>query len=113
MSDETATTGIDEFVNTVIELSGLTLKAEIDLGEDQLSVDLSGEDVPLLLGRNGELLNALEYLTNKIYGRHLPEEKKIIFDSEGFRKARERELKLMAIHAAERVRLSKRPFVFE
>src|SRR6185369_10242749 len=76
-------------------------------------VELTGEDVPLLLGRNGELLNAMEYLANKVYGRQMPNESKICFDSEGFRQARERELQLMATHAAERVRLNKRPFSFE
>ena len=113
MSDEPVVTNIDEFVNTVLELSGLDLRAEISSRPDSLAVELTGEDVPLLLGRNGELLNAMEYLANKVYGRQLPAETKIIFDSEGFRSARERELQLMAMHAAERVRVSKRPFTFE
>src|SRR5690349_21509463 len=99
MSDEMVASNIDEFVNTVIELSGLDLKAEVSSKQELLSVDLKGEDVPLLLGRNGELLNALEYLANKVYGRQLPEDARIIFDSEGFRSARERELQLMAMHA--------------
>src|SRR5439155_4355172 len=118
MSDETVTTNtvtsnLDEFVNTLIELSGLDLTVEISTAQNLLEVELTGEDVPLLLGRNGELLNALEYLSNKVYGRQLPEETKIVFDSDGFRSARERELQLMAMHAAERVRVSKRPFAFE
>jgi spoIIIJ-associated protein len=112
MSDEVAT-NIDQFVNTVIELSGLDLSVEVYAEKDSLSVELTGEDVPLLLGRNGELLNAIEYIANKVHGRHLPGEVKINFDSEGFRSSRERELQLMAKHAAERVRTSKRPFTFE
>jgi spoIIIJ-associated protein len=117
MSDELVASNIDEnideFVNTVIELSGLDLRAEVSFRQESLSVELTGEDVPLLLGRNGELLNAMEYLANKVYGRQMPNESKICFDSEGFRQTRERELQLMAMHAAERVRVSKRPFSFE
>jgi spoIIIJ-associated protein len=113
MSDEPVVNSLDEFVNTVIELSGLELRVEVSTFPDNFAVELSGEDVPLLLGRNGELLNAIEYLANKVYGRQLPPESKITCDSEGFRGTRERELQLMAQHAAERVRTSKRPFTFE
>jgi spoIIIJ-associated protein len=113
MSDDMVATNLDEFVNSLIELSGLELSANVKVREESVLVDLYGDDVPLLLGRNGELLNALEYLANKIYGRQLSADNKIFFDSEGFRGMRERELQLMAKHAAERVRVSKRPFVFE
>lgn len=113
MSDEMIATNLDEFVSTVLDLTGLDLTAEVDFQPGAVMVNFAGEDVPLLLGRNGELLNALEYIANKVYGKQLPEETKIIFDSEGFRSMRERELQLMAKHAAERVRTSKRPFAFE
>ena len=113
MSEETVISNLDEFVNSLIELSGLELSADIKTHQEMVTVDLSGEDVPFLLGRNGELLNAFEYIANKVYGRQLPADSKILFDSEGFRTMRERELKLMAKHAAERVRVSKKPFIFE
>ncbi|MEW6730306.1 MAG: R3H domain-containing nucleic acid-binding protein [Acidobacteriota bacterium] len=113
MSDETVIENLTDFVNRVIELSGLELTAQIERHTDAYIVEIAGEDVPLLLGRNGELLNALEYLAHKTCGRQLPAETRIVFDSEGFRNVRARELQLMAIHAAERVRVSRRPFVFE
>src|SRR5258708_4532926 len=117
MPDETVATNLDQFVNTLIELSGLELSAAVKVQQEALTVDLTGQDVPFLLGRNGELLNSFEYLANKIYGRQLSPDSsgaisKILFDSEGFRSMRERELRLMAKHAAERVRTSKSPFTF-
>lgn len=112
MSEEIVVTHIEEFVDSLIELSGFELSANIQHREDSILVELSGEDVPLALGRNGELLNAFEYLANKICVKSSTEAR-IIFDAAGYRGKRERELQLMAEHAAERVRSSKRPFTFE
>ncbi|MBL8148875.1 MAG: hypothetical protein JNN15_02980 [Blastocatellia bacterium] len=113
MSDQAAADSLDEFVNTIIEYSGLELSVDVSTYDDQVDVEIRGNDIPLLLGHNGELLNALEYLATKILGRHIPSRIKINFDSEGYRKMREKELTLMAQHAAERVRATKRPFTFE
>ncbi|HEY6331507.1 MAG TPA: hypothetical protein VI756_19435, partial [Blastocatellia bacterium] len=68
--------GIDsrvvEFTNDLLKLGGWDLKAattdhhhvDHDGGADQpLTIQITGQDVPLLLGRNAELLDALEYLS--------------------------------------------------
>jgi spoIIIJ-associated protein len=113
MSEEKVAKSLTEFVNRVLVLSQLNLSLNVTTDEHAISVDLLGEDVSFLLGHNGELLNALEYLANKNYGRFLSEDTRIVFDSSGFRNMREKELTLMAKHAAEKVRLTKKPFTFE
>jgi spoIIIJ-associated protein len=113
MSEENITANLDQFLNSLIELTGLELSAEINENPETVSVELIGEDVSMLLGHNGEVLNAFEYLSNKVFGRKLPPESKIVFDAAGFRSKRERELQLMAQYAAERVRASKQAFTFE
>lgn len=114
MQDRPVTEEIQNFVNTVIEMSGLHLEAEVAREAPELiHVELSGEDCGLLLGRNGELLNSLEYLANKVYARSISKDARITFDAAGFRSTRERELRMMAAYAAARVRSSRRPFSFE
>lgn len=113
MSEEKVAKNLTEFVNRVLVLSQLNLSLNVTTDEHAINVDLLGEDVSFLLGHNGELLNALEYLANKNYGRFLSEDTRIVFDSSGFRNMREKELTLMAKHAAEKVRLTKKPFTFE
>jgi spoIIIJ-associated protein len=98
-----------DFTNRVLSRSGLDLKASADDG-DLTKVQVRGNDVALLLGHNAELLDALEYLGNRILGKH--EEMKIVFDSGSYRAQRERELRLMAAKAADKVRASKTPFSF-
>jgi spoIIIJ-associated protein len=57
----------------------------------------------LLIGRHGETLRALEFLTNLASGTGGGEVKRILVDVSGYRKRRERELEEMAQMLAKRV----------
>jgi len=102
-----------EFTNQVLGSSGLDLKAGADHTEDGLKIQVRGDDVALLLGHNAELLDALEYLGNRVLARASGDEARLVFDSGGYRARREKELRLMAEKAAEKVRLSRIPFSFD
>ena len=102
-----------EFTNQVLASSGLDLKAGADQTEDGFKIQVRGDDVALLLGHNAELLDALEYLANRVLVRASGEEARLVFDSGGYRARREKELRLMAEKAAEKVRLSRIPFTFD
>ena|SRR5215510_2094111 len=112
MSDEDVNLVVD-FTNELLASSGLDLKAGIDQAEDGVKVQVRGTDVALLLGHNAELLDALEYLGNRVLARSSGEDAKLMFDSANYRAQRERELRLMAQKAAERVRVSNIPFSFD
>ena len=102
-----------DFTNQVLGSSGLELKADANLTDDGMKIQVHGNDVALLLGHNAELLDALEYLGNRVLARASGEEAKLVFDSGGYRARREKELRLMAEKAAEKVRLSRIPFSFD
>jgi len=102
-----------EFTNQVLGSSGLDLKAGADQAEEGLKIQVRGDDVALLLGHNAELLDALEYLGNRVLARASNDEGRLVFDSGGYRARREKELRLMAEKAAEKVRLSRIPFSFD
>jgi spoIIIJ-associated protein len=116
---------IIEFTNRVLRLGGWDLEAEIeapvaadagdgaDAGDQKLTVQVRGDDVSLLLGRNAELLDALEYVSNRAFAREAGRDGRIVFDSGSYRSRREKELQLMAAKAAERVRTSRTPFTFD
>jgi len=102
-----------DFTNRVLGSSGLDLKAVGEDTDDGFRIQVRGDDVALLLGRNAELLDALEYLGNRILARSSGEESKVVFDSGGYRSRREKELRLMADKAAEKVRTTRIPFTFD
>jgi spoIIIJ-associated protein len=112
MSQEDVNMVVD-FTNRVLGSSGLDLKAVGEDTDDGFRIQVRGDDVALLLGRNAELLDALEYLGNRILARSSGEESKVVFDSGGYRSRREKELRLMADKAAEKVRTTRIPFTFD
>ncbi|MEI9981732.1 MAG: R3H domain-containing nucleic acid-binding protein [Edaphobacter sp.] len=78
----------------------------------EITVELTGNDSPLLLARNGELLHAIEHIAAKILRLEPEEHDRISFDAGGFKATRNRELDMMADIAIERVRATGRPYSF-
>ena len=100
------------FLNDVFASAQLAIQAAATTNEDGCVLDLDGADASILRSEGGELLDAVEHLLNQIYGRKLGHDERIICDVHGFRATRLAELRVMAQHAAERVRTTKVPFMF-
>lgn len=105
---------VETFVEKLLDSSSLDLRAAVTLTEDSgVLVIFDGFDLPLLLGHNAELLDALQYITRRVFAREVAEGAQIDFDASGYRDARRLELELMAQKAADRVKASKTAFIFD
>ena len=67
-------------------------------------LDVSGEDLGILIGRRGETLSCLQYMVNLIVGRQFKLRGTFGIDIEGYRRRREESLKGLALRMADRVR---------
>ena len=92
-----------EFVSGLLERMGLEVAIEVRPRGDVLSLDVVGNDLGILIGRHGETLRALEFLTNLACGKGGGPITRIILDVSGYRKRRERELEEIARALAKRV----------
>lgn len=105
---------VETFVSDLIDKSSLDLKVVVsDEDPEAIAVTFQGLDLPLLLGHNAELLDALQYVTRRAFATEVAVGLQIDFDAGGYRDSRRQELELMAQKAAERVRQTKVPFVFD
>lgn len=105
---------INDFVNDLIDKSSLDLRAKVkQIDEQTILVVFEGFDLPLLLGHNAELLDALQYIARRAFAEAVAVGLQIDFDASGYRDSRRQELELMAQKAADRVRVSKTPFTFD
>ena len=95
------------FLKELLKLMDLNLEFNISNGKSFLTVDLNGEDYKLMLYQNGKLLNAVQYLLNRLYSDIIG--KKIYCECERFRKNREHELSNLAHRYALTVRKNGRP----
>jgi spoIIIJ-associated protein len=97
----------EELLQLFIQSARLDLSFQIVEKEEMEEVIFQGRDDSILLGRNAEILHALEYLCNKVFEKR---GRKIVLDCNGYRETRAEELRLMALTAAENVKRSGRPF---
>lgn len=105
---------VQEFVEELINYSSLDLRASISENDaDDILVEFQGFDLPLLLGHSAELLDAMQYITRRVFANEVAEGAQIDFDASGYREARQHELELMAQKAADKVRSTRVPFVFD
>jgi spoIIIJ-associated protein len=65
-------------------------------------LDVRGRDLGVLIGRHGETLNALQFITRLVCSRKLQRRANIVVDVEGYKNRRESTLRRMARQMAER-----------
>jgi spoIIIJ-associated protein len=65
-----------------------------------LLIDIHGDDLSILIGRRGETLSALQYITRLIVGKELKRPVAVLIDIEGYRARRERQLRQLARRVA-------------
>ncbi|MEJ2077311.1 MAG: R3H domain-containing nucleic acid-binding protein [Acidobacteriota bacterium] len=103
-----------EFVEEVIERSGLDLDARVNVEEEEtIRIELNGEDSELVLADSARLLYAINHLVNQIFYRQARNGCSFILDCEHYRGDRAAELELMARKAAERVRLTGKSVILQ
>jgi spoIIIJ-associated protein len=78
-----------------------------------VSLDISGEDLGVLIGRRGQTLSALQYVVRLIVSRKIDSWVPIVIDVEGYKERRARALQTFALDMAERVKARKAPFTLE
>ncbi|MEE8567165.1 MAG: RNA-binding cell elongation regulator Jag/EloR, partial [Anaerolineales bacterium] len=97
-----------ETVEELLQRMGIQARVEAHWGDVDppgrirpLMVNVSGDDLSILIGRRGETLSALQYITRLIVGKELKQPVAVVIDVEGYRARRERELRMLARRMAE------------
>lgn len=104
VEEGSATAFAIDFLSTIFKKFDLDVKINPFEGEEFITLDLVGKDLGILIGRRGETLDALQYLTNLTVARHFEERSKFILDVEGYRAKREETLGRLANKLAQRVK---------
>jgi spoIIIJ-associated protein len=85
----------------------------MDVEGDRAVVSIVGGDLGNLVGRNGEVLDALQELTRLAVLRETGERSRLMLDIDGHRARRRAELTEIGTKAAEQVRASGEPLALE
>lgn len=92
-----------DFLNTVLEGIGLEASVDISTDEERMNIEISGESMGVIIGRRGETLSALQYLTSLVVNRKTEGYTKISIDTENYKTKREESLIKLANKTAEKV----------
>lgn len=102
-----------ELVQDVLDLMDLDADIDVEIGEEDVNLDIKGQDLGILIGRHGATLDALQFLTNLAANKQTGSRTRIVVDVEGYRRRREEMLYRMADRTADRVRRSRRSLALE
>ena len=106
----------DQAVSFVAEiLSGIGIHGKLDSYREgeTIFINITGQDCATAIGRHGETLDAISYLTSLVANKYSEEHIRVSLDIGGYKKRRESMLISMAEKAASRAKRSGRPVALE
>ncbi|MGQ9545627.1 MAG: RNA-binding cell elongation regulator Jag/EloR [Dehalococcoidia bacterium] len=104
---------VAEILDTLLRLLGVTGKVEVLSDQIPLALDIKGEDLGILIGRRGQTLAALEYITKLIVAGRLKTWLPLSVDVVGYKKRRRDSLQKLALYLADQVKLRCSPITME
>lgn len=98
-----------EILQEILRLMQVETAVALEQQANELILTLTGKDSGALIGRNGQTLDALEYVLNRIITRSDESETHLTLDAEGYRERRRKNLENLALRLGERAKRRKRP----
>ena len=103
------------FLSDVFGAMDLTvsLETEFDEGERELSINMSGDDMGILIGKRGQTLDSLQYLVSLVVNKESEDYIRVKLDTENYRERRKETLETLAKNIAYKVKRTRRPVSLE
>jgi spoIIIJ-associated protein len=93
----------------IVALTGIDASVAARNDVDHATLDLDGDTSGLLIGRKGQMLDALEYVVSRIVGKDSGRSIHVTVDSQGYRARRQASLEEMAMRMSQEARRRRRP----
>ena len=103
------------FLNDVFQAMNMEVVIAIKYNEEEKSMDieLSGNEMGVLIGKRGQTLDSLQYLANRVANKHQEGYVRVKLDTENYRARREETLRHLAKNIAHKVKRNRRPVALE
>ena len=104
-----------EFLSSIFDAMKMEVEILVAVNEEEhiIEVELKGDDMGILIGKRGQTLDSLQYLTNLAINKHSDEYYKFKIYTEDYRKRRKETLENLAKNIAYKVKRTKRPVSLE
>ena len=104
----------EKFLKDVLKSMDMevTLTSEVD-EDGALSINMEGENMGILIGKRGQTLDSLQYLTNRVANKMQEGYVRVKLDTENYRARRKETLENLAKNIAHKVKRTKRSVSLE
>ncbi len=102
-----------EFLKGLIEKMGIDVIMESFKNDECFYVEISGKDSRTVIGKRGQTLDSIQYLTNLVVNKEREEYLRTIIDVEGYRSRREKTLEQLGAKLARKVQKTGRSVKLE
>ena len=91
----------------------VVVDVKYDEAENNVDVDLSGDDMGVLIGKRGQTLDSIQYLLSLVINKNMEDYIRVKVDTENYRQRRKETLENLAKNIAYKVKRTKRPVSLE
>lgn len=102
-----------DFLKEMFRVMEMNVEIRAEFAEDTLSVEIEGEDMGLLIGKRGQTLDSLQYLTSLVVNKGKASYVRVKLDTEDYRSRRKATLENLAKNIAMKVKKTRRPVFLE
>lgn len=112
---QSAEGSVRDFLSQIFAAMQMEVEILVKVDEDEkmIDVELNGAEMGLLIGKRGQTLDSLQYLTNLAVNKNSENYYKVKVDTEDYRKRRKETLENLAKNIAYKVKRTKRPVSLE
>ena len=102
-----------EFLENVFKAMYMSVNIDVKQEGNEINIELSGDDMGVLIGKRGQTLDSLQYLTSLVVNKGTSEYIRVKVDTEDYRKRRKETLENLAKNLAYKVKRTKKPVSLE
>ncbi|MCM1559779.1 MAG: protein jag [Butyrivibrio sp.] len=103
------------FLNDVFAAMNMIVVVDVKYDEvsEEMDIDLSGDDMGVLIGKRGQTLDSLQYLVSLVVNKETENYIRVKIDTENYRERRKETLENLAKNIAYKVKRTRRPVSLE
>ncbi len=101
------------FLSELFLSMGIRVQIDAELNGDVLNINLSGNDMGIVIGKRGDTLDSIQYLTSLVVNNAKGSYIKVTIDTENYREKRKEALEALAVRIANKVERTGKRHTFE
>lgn len=102
-----------KFLTGIFEAMNLEVNIDAKMDDNTVSIDLSGENMGIVIGKRGDTLDSLQYLTSLVVNQNSDDYIKVSIDTENYREKRAEALLSLSTRLADKVTRTGKKFTLE